>query len=256
MYRFIVTLLQPFTFLALGILVATALLWRPPRPARRRTLAGLSFLVALAALVYLPPVGHLALLSLEWPYPPRDDVSPDVETIVVLSGGLEVYDRDGKHVELSPDSLYRCLHASQLYKQCGGCRIVVTGGKVESDRPGPTLASAMRDFLVHVGVDPSDILVEEKARTTYENAVESRKLLQPLGVDRILLVTTATHMLRSARCFQRQGFEVIPAACNHHANYFQLKPASFLPSSRAATDIETAAHEWLGLLWYWLRGRI
>jgi uncharacterized SAM-binding protein YcdF (DUF218 family) len=256
MYRILVTLAQPFTFVFVGVLVLAILLWRSPRPARRRTFLGLSVLLGGLTLICLPLVGYLSLLSLEWAYPPRDEMPQDVDTIVVLSGALQVYDQTGQHFELATDTLYRCLQANKLYRRRGGCRILVTGGKVEPDRPGPALAVAMRDFLVELGVKPSDILVEDNSTSTHENAVESQKLLDKLGVTRIVLVTDATHMPRAARCFRRQGLEVIPAACNHHANYFQLKARDFLPSCSAAGDIETAAHEWLGLLWYWLNGRI
>lgn len=256
MYRIVATLAQPFTFLFLGVLVTAILLWRPPRPARRRTFLGLSAVLVALTLISLPPVGYLSLLSLEWAYPPREDIPQDVDTIVVLSGAIQVYDQTGEHVELGTDTLYRCLHADKLYQRRGGCRILVTGGKVESDIPGPALAVAMRDFLVQLGVKPSDIVVEDNSRTTYENAVESQNLLDKLGVTRIVLVTDATHMPRAVRCFRRRGLEVIPAACNHHANYFQLKAYDFLPSCAAAGDVGTAAHEWLGFVWYWLNGRI
>jgi len=256
MYRIVATLAQPFTFLFVGVLVAAILLWRPPRPARRRTFLGLTVLLVMLTLICLPPVGYLSLLSLEWAYPPREEIPQDVDTIVVLSGAIQFYSWTGEHVELATDTLCRCLHADKLYRRRGGCRILVTGGKVESDTPGPALAVAMRDFLVQLGVKPSDILVEDNSRSTYENAVESQKLLDKLGVTRIVLITDATHMPRAVRCFRRQGLEVIPAACNHHANYFQLKAYDFLPSCGAAGDIGTAAHEWLGFLWYWLNGRI
>ena len=47
--------------------------------------------------------------------------------------------------ELGSDTLLRCLHAVRLYKARPGL-MVVSGGKVDANTPGPTLAKAMHDF--------------------------------------------------------------------------------------------------------------
>jgi len=256
MYPFVSKLAEPLTLLLLGTILATALLWRPPRLLRQRYLVALTIAVGLLTLICLPPVGSLAVLSLEWPYPPLERLPKDVDTIVVLSGSLRIYDRTGQHVELGPDTLYRCLEGARLYQQADGCRVVVTGGRVEDERPGPALAVAMRDFLVRMGVRPEDILTEDGARSTYENAVNTRELLRPLDVDRVALVTDATHMNRASRCFRAQGIEVVPAACNHRVGHVEWSLQWLLPDASSASGVQLAAHEWLGLIWYWLHGRI
>ena len=114
----------------------------------------------------------------------------------------------------------------------------------------------MRDFLIKLGVDPSDLRVEANSRTTYENAVECRKLLERQGVRKILLVTEAWHMRRALLCFRKQGIEVVPAACHHFATDFDPSALNFLPSPGAADVFRDVWHEWLGLAWYRLFGRI
>ena len=52
----------------------------------------------------------------------------------------------------------------------------------------------------------ADILIENDSRNTYENAVNSAKMLNtsyPNG--RLLLVTSAFHMRRSLACFRKTG---------------------------------------------------
>jgi uncharacterized SAM-binding protein YcdF (DUF218 family) len=114
----------------------------------------------------------------------------------------------------------------------------------------------MRDFTVRLGVDPADILVEDRSLTTYENTLQSAEILRARGVQRIALVTDATHMYRASRCFDRQGFEVVPAACNFRAVQLQCSPELFLPNTHGVDRLRIAMHEWLGIVWYKLHGRI
>lgn len=103
---------------------------------------------------------------------------------------------------------------------------------------------------------PSDVRVEDRSRTTHESAVACRGLLESRVGGRVLLVTDATHMRRSEACFRAEGIEVVPAACRHLATEFRCSPRKSLPSTSALKDLETAAHEWIGLAWYWLHGRV
>jgi uncharacterized SAM-binding protein YcdF (DUF218 family) len=114
----------------------------------------------------------------------------------------------------------------------------------------------MGDFLLSQGVERADLIVENAARTTYENALESRRLLERRRIREILLVTEAIHMPRAVRCFRRQGIVVTPSPCHHRATQFRWAVAAFLPHPGAAGSCVEAAHEWLGLAWYWLRGWI
>jgi uncharacterized SAM-binding protein YcdF (DUF218 family) len=114
----------------------------------------------------------------------------------------------------------------------------------------------MRDFLVGHGAEPADLIVDNAGRTTHENAVESRKLLERRRIREVILVTSACHMLRSVLCFRKQGLVVTPSPCHHRATEFCLCTGAFLPRPEAASACMEVAHEWLGLAWYWLRGRI
>jgi uncharacterized SAM-binding protein YcdF (DUF218 family) len=114
----------------------------------------------------------------------------------------------------------------------------------------------MRDMLIKLGVDASDLKTESSSRSTYENAVECRRLLERQGIRKILLVTEATHMRRAVLCFRKEGIEVVPAACHHRATDFEWSILNFLPSPSAADGIADSIHEWLGLAWYRLRGWI
>lgn len=254
MYRFLADFLQPFLLLYLLTGLALANLWRKRTETRGRLLlVTLPFLGLI--VICTPAVAYLALGSLEWRYPPQYDRPDDVEAIVVLGGAMWPPDELRLRAELGQDTLYRCLHAARLYRQGKPCLVVVSGGIVEPDTPGPTLAELMHDFLREQGVAEADLLVEDKSRSTYENAVGTRTLLRQRGIDKILLVTDATHLRRAQRCFRAQGFEVTPSGCRYRATSFEWSPFEFLPSPHAARHVQQVAHEWLGMAWYRLTGK-
>jgi uncharacterized SAM-binding protein YcdF (DUF218 family) len=256
MYRLVVELLQPFLLFYLATAVMLVSLGRMRREYRRLLpCVGIPFLVL--GLWCTPAVSYLSLGSLEWRYPPLEHRPEDARAIVVLAGYLRPPDEVRRQAELGEDTLYRCLQAAELYRQGRPCPVVVSGGKVNSDTPGPTCASMMREFLVTtLHVADSDVIVEDQSRTTYENAVESRKLLDSRGINRIVLVTDAAHLFRAVRCFRKQGIDAVPCGCRYQATAFCGELSNFLPSAAGADGSQAAWHEWLGTAWYWLRGRI
>ena len=143
--------------LALGMLVG---LWRG-RTCSRCLLGLLTLLFACLTAVCTPAVVFLMLGSLEWPYPPGTERPADAAAIVVLSGRLRPLDAKWDRIELGQDTLYRCLLAVEVYQQSGRCLLFVSGGKVNPQRPGPTLARAMATFLVEQGVAADDLVLEE-----------------------------------------------------------------------------------------------
>jgi uncharacterized SAM-binding protein YcdF (DUF218 family) len=114
----------------------------------------------------------------------------------------------------------------------------------------------MRDFLVELGVPEGDIIEEGRSSTTYENAAETRRLLADKGLDRIALVTSSTHLPRSTAVFEGQGFHVIPAGSGYSNRDAPWRAVDLLPNASAADAINRAAHEWVGLAWYRLHGRL
>jgi uncharacterized SAM-binding protein YcdF (DUF218 family) len=255
MYRFLVDLLQPYPLLFLFTGLAIANLWRRRRETRGR-LVVLTLAFLALTLLSTPAVSHLALGSLEWQYPPLQQRPADTEVIVVLSGGVILPDATRGRAELDEDSIRRCLQAARLYHQGEPCPVVVSGGKVDPEAPGPACAELMRDFLVQLGVKGSDVLVEGASRTTYENAVESVKLLQARGLHRAVLVTDAVDLFRAIRCFHKQGAGPVPSASWYRATQLEGSLSNYLPSPGAARGCQRAWHEWLGALWYRFQDRI
>jgi uncharacterized SAM-binding protein YcdF (DUF218 family) len=256
LYRLTAEIASPFFLLTVWLAAALVYLaWKGAEPRRRLLWAVVP--ASLLALFSMPAISYLALGTLEWSYPPRSPRADAGQAIVVLSGGILPPDEWRQEAQLSADTLYRCLHALRLYRQSPACPVVVSGGRVFPDEPGPTLAATMRAFLVEIGIPQEDIWTEELSRSTYENAVECGKILRARGIQDIVLVTQAVHMPRADRCFRRQGLNVTPAPCHHRATVdFPTRLSDYKPTPRGAREFEEAFHEWIGLAWYWIHGRI
>jgi uncharacterized SAM-binding protein YcdF (DUF218 family) len=243
----------PLLLLATGLLLAN--LWRKRRETcTRLLLVTVPYLLLL--LLSLPATSYLLLGSLEWQFPAVKARPDDVEAIVVLGSMVRQASGQRLRAELDENSMHRCLRAAELYRQGSPCPVLVSGGDDNPERWGPSCAEAMRDFLIQTGVRAADILVEDRSLTTYENAVESCKLLEERGLHKVALVTDGTHLVRAERCFRKQGVDTVPAGCQYRATPSSGRRFGVLPSPRAVTECETVFHEWLGLAWYWVKGRI
>jgi len=99
---------------------------------------------------------------------------------------------DGKP---SPMLARRLDKAVQLYDAGYGRYIIVSGGQ----GPEETMAEAeaMETYLVNKGVPRDAIIKESRAGNTLENIQYSRNLMDNLGFDDAVIVTTDYHLYRA-----------------------------------------------------------
>ena len=104
-----------------------------------------------------------------------------------------------------------------------------------------------------LGLPPERVRVEDRSRTTYENAVFSARLP---GVDTAkpwLLLTSAWHMRRSLATFQKAGWNVTPYAVDFSTG--SHTPWTEYSLVRGSRKWAMVLHELLGLLAYRLSGQ-
>jgi uncharacterized SAM-binding protein YcdF (DUF218 family) len=212
--------------------------------------------VALLFLWSWAPVAAVVAGSLEWWYPIRQSPVGDAEAIVVLSGGVLKHDASLPEDLPTSDTYVRVSYASWLYRNWRPLPIVASGGLASGRSKPAVLAEVMRRVLVEQGVPSSMIWLENRSHSTYENALYSAELLRGKGIHRIVLVTEAHHMLRSEKAFLRQGLAVVPAPCAYRYIRFTAGLKEFVPDPKAIETNEICLHEWLGLFWYRLSGKI
>ena len=228
---------------------------------RQRRKTGLALVILSGAVLYGFSTGPLScrlVRGLEERYPPLLHVEP-APAIVLLTGG---------EVPRMPPRLYdeinsagdRILYTARIFKQGAAPRIVITGGNLDFIR---TSASSQAEASGHLlrelfGIDSSRILLETKARNTWENGLYTRRLLDSLHLPLdIILVTSAMHMPRAVKIFRKLGFTIEPAPANFVADAPRRpKLIDLIPNAPALMNSSTALHEWYGMAAYRLFGRV
>lgn len=260
MFVYLSKLLPPL-FYPLGL---TCLLVLLALFVRRQKLRNAALLLALALLLIAGNrwVALGLARSLEWRYLPQGEL-PEAEVIVVLGGGTlsPQYPRPTVEVDQAGD---RLIYAAQLYHQGKADRLLLSGGRIEWISAGNPPAEDMAALLEMLGVPREAMWLESESRNTYENAANARALLQPMGIKRVILVTSAAHMPRSVAIFEKQGFDVIPAPADFtvtQAGWEKLKSGGLatqllavLPSAENLALTTRVLKEYLGMLVYRLNG--
>jgi uncharacterized SAM-binding protein YcdF (DUF218 family) len=206
-------------------------------------------LLALGAgitLIFSMGKSAAALSSpLEYRWPALHDARshPEARHIVVLSAwaaddpALPITGR------LNASAAYRVLMALELHQQRPELDIIVSGGDVT--------ARVMGDALIASGVPAQRVRLESRSRFTAESA----ELLAPMVANApFLLVTSAGHMRRALAALERQGLRPIPVPTDHQMPR-DWREAETLPRPGSLQSSDLAMHEYLGMLWYRLRGR-
>lgn len=221
---------------------------------KKLTLGSLLLFSSLSGLYILSiPLVSSGLMNLLEPHADKISIHQN-QAIVLLGSGLRnnAAEFSETNFTLSRKALERVRYAAKLGRETG-LPILVSGGKVfESDAPSEATVMAQaleQEFNLPVKWQ------ENQSRNTAENAIYCRKMLQPLNIDKILLVTHAFHMKRAEIEFKKVGFDVqiAPTAYLAMEKGTKLSIFDFIPSANAMLNSTLALHEYLGLLWYKLR---
>ena len=95
----------------------------------------------------------------------------------------------------SPVLRSRIDHAVLLYDQGVVDQIIFTGGIGRNDTLSEAEVSA--NYAISRGVDPSDVLLEDKSTSTIENLRFAQEIGESAGLNDYLIVSTPYHMLRA-----------------------------------------------------------
>lgn len=96
---------------------------------------------------------------------------------------------------LNPCLVARVDHAVSLYKGHYAPKILMSGGDDKEDNVNE--AETMKKIATEAGVPASDILMEKKSTSTYENFLFSQKILTEAGLHSVIIVTDPYHNARA-----------------------------------------------------------
>ena len=121
-----------------------------------------------------------------------------LDYVVVLGAGLI-----GKKV--TPLLASRINRGIQIYHRNPGSKLIMSGGQ-GSDEEIPE-SHAMAKYAEEQGVPQSDIIIEDKSKTTNENLRFSHNLMKPDST--FCLVTSSYHVYRALVLAKRQGLQCV-----------------------------------------------
>lgn len=231
------------------LVIAALAIWR-----RTRGFAALLVIASFVSFLILSTprfAGGLyeGLESFE-PRLPGAAVADPIGAIVVLSGGRSGNAPEYGGETVSHRTLVRIRYAARLQRKTG-LPLLVSGGSVFGDSTPEALL--IRDALENDFNVPVRWL-EDRSRTTAENAKFTAELLISEGITAVLLVTHAMHMPRAVEAFEKQGVRVYAAPTGFQFDVNkEAGMLDWLPSAAALEKSQTALHEYLGRLWYALR---
>lgn len=203
--------------------------------------------LGLFAVAWMPLAWLLAQPFEAW-YPRRAAPEGAAEAIVVLAGSSLEAQPERPYAVAGQETYMRTLHAAWLHKNWSPLPVLASGGGSEKE----PFAVTMARILEAEGVPRGMIWEEPHSSSTYENALYSARMLKGRGISRVALVTSAVHMPRSERVFRKQGLSVLAAPCC----FTDFDTADLVPGWKGVRQNEANLHEGLGLVWYWMRGRL
>lgn len=196
---------------------------------------------------------------LKWWEPPPTLLS-NIQTkyqVGIVLGGINLNKKptDRTYLKRGAD---RIMHAVLLYRKGIIDKILITGGGKDSifNSEAEQLASILKTCQI----PEKDILLETKAKNTYQNALFSKELLEEQNIKgKYLLITSAYHLPRASACFHKQGlnfdiFAVDFLSADYHKNIDWIN--ALIPSAAALETWQIVIHEWIGFVTYKVVGYI
>lgn len=127
------------------------------------------------------------------------DKVDNIDTMIVLGAKVN-------GTEISNTLKLRLDKAIEYYNKHKSVNIIVSGGQGNDENI--TEALAMKNYLISNGVNSNNIIEENKATTTLENIIYSKKILDNINnKGKVLIVTSDYHLFRGRLIASILGIE-------------------------------------------------
>jgi uncharacterized SAM-binding protein YcdF (DUF218 family) len=258
-------LIEPLNLILIAIVLALYfLVIRKPLATKRLLVASL---IGFIMVGYAPiPESLIRILEDAIPKSSIEQLQPDqFAGIIILGGAISGEDIaiDRGEVVIG-DAAERVTKGLELIRKFPSKPFIFTGFSGRVTPRGMPEADAFRQLIQEQGLNElsqGHAYYENQSRNTYENAVYSKKIIDELSQKGLieskkpwLLITSASHMYRSVRIFEKQEIPIIPIPVDYQTAHslqwreFDLTEGAFLWNR--------LLHEHIGLLAYQLTGKI
>jgi uncharacterized SAM-binding protein YcdF (DUF218 family) len=242
----ILTFLISPTVIILGVLMLALIV---KKPALRRKL----LIASLGLLLFFSNPFIINVLLKYWEPKSNMDKRKVYDAGIVLSGFMS---RDKESGSISfGEGADRLTEGLILYRKGRIKTILISGGSgsLVDDTRESILAKA---FLIeNCGVPDSVILIDTVSRNTYENAIETKKIMDAEGFRSVVMITSTWHMRRAQGCFKKVGLDVdIHPIDGMYLGQGFTPYDLIIPNTSNIVRWETLMHEIAGIITYKLHG--
>ena len=171
--------------------------------------------------------------------------TPKVEYILVLGSGHNTNENLSITSQVTPTGINRLAEGIRHYKNLENAKLVLSGYGAKDEN---SHALMQEKLAISLGVKAEDIIKQDNPRDTKEEAMAIKKIV---GQNPFILVTSASHMKRAVLLFQKEGLNFIASPTNHYVSKDRR-----IFSAKNLRKCEMAIHEYLGLLYSWIRNDI
>ncbi len=216
-----------------------------------KTKKGLRITVFVLLLIFTNPLlVNVCLNAWEQDRTPETELTERYDYGIVLTGMI-FYDSQNDKIEFG-QSTDRILEAVRLYYAGRINKIFISGGSGLLLDQTHKESQLLKDYLKSINVPEEDIIIETESRNTHENAVEAAKVLRPTeSSDTYLLITSASHFRRAAKCFENEGFTFDSYPVDYCSRKICANPETWLiPAPSAFTTWNMLLHEIAGYVMY------
>jgi len=154
------------------------------------------------------------------------------------------------------ESVARAVAGRKLHAATG-LPMLLIGGSPRGEAESEAMVVARATGLVDTdGTLLPDVYLETAAQNSTETAAAAQPILDRLGAEHVVLVTSPTHTARMSASLRHLGYEVSIHIDEDTPMLVEplgvLEP--YIPSADGLSRSKGAIHEYLGILWYLLNG--
>lgn len=208
--------------------------------------------LVLIAVLGMLPVGYWLMGGLENRFPQWNASQGAPTGFIILGGAVDPElsrDRGSTALGLGAE---RLTVVAKLAREFPSAKFIYSSGSAVL-LGGPAEADSVLPLFESFGIDRSRIILENKSRNTAENAAFSKAIANPKPGERWVVITSAAHMPRAMGVFRAAGFNVEAYPVDWRTQRTGGPAIKWFV--RGLADIDDAAHEYIGLLVYWITGR-
>lgn len=186
----------------------------------------------------------------------------DIGGIIILGGAIEggqiAVDRGEVSIYSAAE---RITKAFELIRKYPNLPYIFSGYSGRLSPQGLSESDAFQQLVQEQGLNEAMAHYENQSRNTYENVLFMKPMIAELGSTNDsgvrkpwILITSASHMYRSVKIFEKQGIAVIPVLVDYQTGN-HLRWGKF-DLEDGVQNWNKLVHEFIGLLAYWITGKI